>query len=90
MSMFLRGAVQKIGSSLAKPEVQMRIGDIARGISRASALANRLSGGTLKTAVEAIPFGSLALKGAKYGLGHAEDVSRFLGRAYEKMSSAPK
>lgn len=89
-SMFFRGAVRKVGTSLADPNVQAKIGDVARGISRLASTANVASGGLLKAGVEALPFGSTALKASKYGLEHAEDISRFLGRAYQKASTFHK
>jgi hypothetical protein len=88
--MFARGIVSKIGASLANPQTQAKVGDVARGISRVASLANKASGGLLKTAVEALPAGSLALKAGKFGLEHAEQGAKFLGKTYEKMSSAPK
>jgi hypothetical protein len=87
--MFARSVISKIGASLANPQTQAKVGDVARGISRVASLANKASGGLLKTAVEALPAGSLALKAGKYGLEHSEDIARFAGRAYQKMSSAP-
>jgi len=88
--MFARGIVSKIGASLANPQTAAKVGDVARGISRVASLANKASGGLLGQAISALPAGSLALKAGKYGLEHSEDVARFLGKAYEKMSSAPK
>ena len=89
--MFLgSGAIKRIGASLSNPTTVSHIGDVARGISRVASGLNKASGGLLKTAVEALPAGSLALKAGKYGLEHAEDVAKFAGRAFQKMSSAPK
>jgi hypothetical protein len=88
--MFFGSIARKVGHSLANPEVQQTIGNVARGISRASTLANRASGGLLKTGVEALPFGGLALKTGKFALEHAQPAAEFLGRTYQKMSSMPK
>jgi hypothetical protein len=88
--MYFSGVARKIGESLSNPATQAKIGDVARGISRLATLANKASGGLLQTAVEAVPFGSTALKASKYGLEHAGDIAKFLGRTYQRMSSAPK
>jgi hypothetical protein len=88
--MFFGSVVRKVGESLSNPQTTQTIGNVARGISRAAAMANRASGGTLRTGVEMLPFGSLALKTGKFALEHAQPAAEFLGRAYQNMSSMPK